>query len=229
MTVANASGEDRAELIEQSGEIVDQGGRLRGPRAMQTRRRLLDATVELLEEQKLRDLRVIDIARRVGTSAATFYQYFRGVDDVVLCLARAASDEMPGILQHIEGSWHGAKGREKAVQIVDAFIAYWDTHHAILRARNMASDEGDARFAELRSRTMLPVIEELAQAIRAHRTGGDTSPPSEVIHPHAAAAAMASILERLAAYHRELEVFGVTRADLVKSSAQILHRTVSGE
>jgi AcrR family transcriptional regulator len=204
--------------------IVDQGGRSLGPRAFQTRQRLLDATVQLLEEQKLRDLRVIDIARRVGTSAATFYQYFRDVDDVVLCLAGEASDEMPTILEEIEGSWRGAAGLEKATHIVDAFIAHWDAHHAVLRARNMASDEGDARFAALRSRTMLPVIEQLAAAIAAHR-----SELQAEIHPHAAAAAMASILERLAAYHRELEVFGVTRTDLVKSSAHILHRTVSGD
>ena len=40
---------------------------------------------------------------------------------------------------------------------------------------------------------------------------------------------MAAILERLAAYHNELEIFGVTREDLVESSAHILHRTVTGE
>jgi AcrR family transcriptional regulator len=206
------------------GEIVDHGGRSLGPRALQTRQRLLDATEKLLEEQKLRDLRVIDIARKVGTSTATFYQYFRGVDDVVLCLAAEASDEMPGILEEISGSWRGAQGLAKATKIVDAFIAHWDAHHAVLRVRNMASDEGDKRFAELRSRTMLPVIEELAASISAHREEGR----QDETHPHAAAAAMASILERLAAYHRELEIFGVTRADLVKSSAHILHRTVSG-
>jgi hypothetical protein len=40
---------------------------------------------------------------------------------------------------------------------------------------------------------------------------------------------MAAILERLAAYHRELEVFGVTREDLVETSAHILYRTMTGE
>jgi AcrR family transcriptional regulator len=210
---------------EVTSDIVDQNGRSLGPRALQTRQRLLDATVTLLEEQKVRDLRVTDIARKVGTSAATFYQYFAGVDDVVLCLAREASDEMPGILEDLAGSWRGEEGLAKATKVVDAFITHWDEHHAVLRARNMASDEGDARFGELRSRTMLPVIQELAVAIDAHRVSG----AEHEIHPHAAAAAMASILERLAAYHRELEVFGVTRSDLVKSSAHIIHHTVSGE
>ena len=204
--------------------IADPRGRTLGPRALQTRQRLLDATEKLLEEQKLRDLRVIDIARRMGTSAATFYQYFRGAGQAVLCLAEQVSEEMPGILEEITGSWHGEAGLDRARRIVDAFISHWDDHRAVLRVRNLASDEGDPRFQRLRSRTMTPVIQELARAIATHR--GEAEPRG---HAHAAAAAMASILERLAAYHRELEIFGVTRKDLVESSARILHRTVTGK
>ena len=205
-------------------EIVDQSGRSLGPRALQTRSRLLEATEKLLGEQKLRDLHVIDIARKVGTSAATFYQYFRDVDDVVLCLAEETSDEMPGMLELIAGSWHGPDGLQKARAIVEAFIDHWDEHRAVLRVRNLASDEGDPRFQALRARAMQPVLEELARVITDYRGGDDPQG-----HPHAAAAAMASILERLAAYHAELEVFGVTRNHLVESSAHILHRTVTGE
>jgi AcrR family transcriptional regulator len=184
----------------------------------------LAATEKLLGEQKLRDLRVIDIAREVGTSAATFYQYFRDVDDVVLCLAEETSDEMPGMLQLIAGSWRGEGGLQKARAIVEAFIDHWDAHRAVLRVRNLASDEGDERFQALRARTMQPVLQELARVITDHR--GVDDPQG---HPHAAAAAMASILERLAAYHAELEIFGVKREHLVESSAHILHRTVTGE
>ena len=44
----------------------------------------------------------------------------------------------------------------------------------------------------------------------------------------ASAAALASILERLAAYHKELEYFGVTRQQLVETCARILFQTVTG-
>ena len=207
-----------------SRDVADQSGRALGPRAQQTRSRLLEATEKLLSERKLRDLRVIDIAREVGTSAATFYQYFRDVDDVVLCLAEETSDEMPGMLELIAGSWRGEEGLRKARAIVKAFIDLWDEHHAVLRVRNLASDEGDERFQALRARTMQPVLQELARVITEHRGADDPQG-----HPHAAAAAMASILERLAAYRAELEVFGVQREHLVESSAHILHRTVTGE
>jgi AcrR family transcriptional regulator len=207
-----------------SGGVLDQSGRALGPRALETRSRLLEATEKLVGERKLRDLKVIDIARDVGTSAATFYQYFRDVDDIVLSLAEQASQEMPEILGLIDGSWSGEPGLQKARAIVEAFITHWDAHHAVLRVRNLASDEGDERFKALRARTMSPVLGHLARVIGEHR--GQDDPQG---HPHAAAAAMAAILERLAAYHNELEIFGVTREDLVESSAHILHRTVTGE
>ena len=71
---------------------VDQSGRALGPRAMSTRQRLLDATVELLDEQSVRDIAVVDIARKAGTSPATFYQYFKDVAEASLRLA-----ELPGL------------------------------------------------------------------------------------------------------------------------------------
>lgn len=203
--------------------VVDQSGRPLGPRAQQTRRRLLEATEKLLGETKLRDLRVIDIAREVGTSAATFYQYFRDVDDAVLCVAEQVSQEMPGMLERIAGSWKGEEGLAKAHAITEAFIDHWDAHQSVLRVRNHASDEGDKRFQQLRARTMTPVLLQLARVIEEHR-GEDPT----LGHPAAAAAAMAAILERLAAYHRELETLGVTREQLATSTAHILHRTVTG-
>ena len=75
----------------------------------------------------------------------------------------------------------------------------WDNHQAVLRVRNYASDEGDERFMQLRARTMSPVLLRLAKVVEDHR--GPDDPQGR---PAAAAAAMAAILERLAAYHREL-------------------------
>ncbi len=56
---------------------VDQSGRVLGQRALHTRQRLLDATVELLTHRSVRDISVVEIARKASTSPATFYQYFK--------------------------------------------------------------------------------------------------------------------------------------------------------
>src|SRR5437588_12986728 len=85
-------------------------GRPLGRRAQQTRRRLLDATGELLESHSIRELRVVEIARKVGTSPATFYQYFRSVDEAVLVLAEELADELSPLVQLLDRSLNGRGG-----------------------------------------------------------------------------------------------------------------------
>ena len=196
-----------------------------GPKALQTRERLLDATQTLLDHRSLRDLRVVEIARKVGTSPATFYPYFKDVEEAVLCLAEQAGEDVPAVLEMIEGPWEGDAGLQNARAIVDAFIRHWDENRAVLRVRNLASEEGDERFQRVRRRTLSPVVEALAARVTEAVAAGVVHAD---IHPYAAAAAMAAILERLAAYHTELEGFGMTRDDLVESCARILVQTLTG-
>ena len=204
---------------------MDPDGRALGPRATETRQRLLDATEELLGTRPLRDLRVIDVARRVGTSPATFYQYFQDLEDAVVHLAERAAEELPPIVAAIQQGFPADGGLERARGIVEAYIAHWDAHRAVLRVRNLASEEGDPRFRGVRRRVHGPVIEALAAEILRNQEAGRVA---REIHPVAAAAALAAILERLAAYHAELQTFGITREHLVETTARILVRTVAG-
>jgi AcrR family transcriptional regulator len=203
----------------------DQSGRELGPRALQTRQRLLDATAQLLAERSVRDVSVVDIARNAGTSPATFYQYFKDVSEATLRLAEQAADEMPEMLGIISGSWHGDDGLERARRLVDAFVRHWDEHRAVLLVRNLAADEGDRRFLRVRQKAMTPVLARLAEQVIAGQQSGRVD---AAIVPQAAAAALGAILERLAAYHRELEVVGVKREDLIETCARIVLLTVRG-
>jgi AcrR family transcriptional regulator len=200
-----------------------QGGRPLGPRALKTRARLLEITRELLAELPVRDVSVVEIARRAGTSPATFYQYFADVEEAVLELASNAAEEVPAILESLAADWRGAAGLVAARELVDAFVRHWDANHAALLFRNVAAEQGDRRFRRVRNRALRPVLMELARKIEAsHPAGG-----AEGMHPIAAAAALGSILERLAAYHQELEAVGVSRAELVETTARILHQVVN--
>jgi AcrR family transcriptional regulator len=204
---------------------VDSEGRELGPRATETRQRLLDATEELLGTRALRDLRVIDVARRVGTSPATFYQYFQDLEDAVVHLAERAADEVPPIVAAIQQGFSDAGGLARARSIVEAFIAHWAAHRAVLRVRNLASEEGDPRFIAVRRRVHGPVIEALAAEVARGQAAGRVAPE---VHPTTAAAALAAILERLAAHQTELQSFGVTRESLVETSARIVVQTMGG-
>jgi AcrR family transcriptional regulator len=206
-------------------KAVDQSGRTLGPRALQTRRHLLDATASLLAERSVREISVVEIARKAGTSPATFYQYFKDVPEAALRLAEEAAAEMPALVALIDRPWAGRQGLATARTLVDAFIRHWDAHRAVLRLRNLAAEEGDRRFQRARRVALTPVLDHLARRIAEFQHAGKVS---KEIHPYAAAAALASILERLAAYHTELEYFGATREHLVETCARILVQCVTG-
>jgi AcrR family transcriptional regulator len=217
----DAPGESSAEAAP-----LDQNGRVLGPRARETRNRLLQSTKDLLDSRSLRDLRVIDIARNVGSSPATFYQYFKDVEGAVLTLAERASAEMPAMADLLDSSWQGEEGLVRARGIVEGFIRHWDDHHAVLRVRNLASDEGDANFRAVRARSTGPVLRGIGRLIEESQSRGQVSRQED---PGAAAASMGAILERMAAYHVDLESAGVSRNALVETCARILHRVVTGE
>jgi len=212
-------------MPEAEGRTLDQSGRPLGPRALHTRQRLLDATGQLLEERSVRDISVVEIARKAGTSPATFYQYFKDVGEATLHLAEQAAEEMPTVLELIDGPWRGQRGLETARAIVEAFVRHWDSHRAVLLVRNLAADEGDRRFTKVRRQALAPVMDHLARKVAESQANGRIAAD---VHPYAAAAALASILERLSAYHREIEYFGATREHLVETCARILFQTVTG-
>jgi len=200
-------------------------GRPLGKRGAATRRRLLDATARLLESDGVRDLRVVDIAREVGTSPATFYQYFRDVEEAVLALTAEVGEELAPVDQLLRRSWTGAPGLDTAREMVDAFIRYWDEHRAVLRTRNLAAQEGDLRFRRVRNNSLRPITDHLASTVTDSQEAGRVSTE---ISPMAAAAALVALLERMAAFHRDLETLGITRADVVETTARIVHQTVTG-
>jgi AcrR family transcriptional regulator len=212
-------------MVSKGEAALDQNGRALGPRALKTRTALLQATEALLAQQSVRDLSVVDIARAAGTSPATFYQYFKDVGEATLRLAELAAEEMPAMLELIDRPWAGEGGLANARAIVEAFLRHWDAHRAVLLVRNLSADEGDRRFMRVRNQTLRPVLEHLAAQISDGQRAGRVDPK---LAPAAAAAALGAILERLAAYHRELETIGVGRAELVETCARILHQTVTG-
>jgi len=200
-------------------------GRELGRRGTETRRRLLDATAELLEHHGVRDLRVVEITRRVGTSPATFYQYFRDVPDAVLALAEEVGEDLAPVGELLEGAWSDDAGLDASRALVERFITYWDEHRAVLRTRNLAAQEGDERFRAVRIAALRPLLEGLASRIEVSQRAGRVA---RSLSAPAAAAALMAMLERMAAFHVDLEPLGASRADVVETTARIVFETVTG-
>lgn len=197
-------------------------GRFIGKRGSETRRRILETTATILESGGISELRVVDIARLVGCSPATFYQYFPDSSAAVLALAEEVGEETIPLGAALKVDWRGPGGLDAAGRLVDGFLRYWDAHRAVLRTRNLAAQEGDQRFREVRNRALRPLTEGLTLMISASVSGR-----ADELTPYAAAAALVAMLERMAEFHTDLEDYGVSREDVVRTTALIIHTTVT--
>lgn len=174
----------------------NQIGQKIGAKGQRTRGKLIDATLQLIETTSLRDVSVVDVARTAGTSAATFYVYFRDVPEVVL----AALDNVGGgpseLAAALRRPWSGPQAQAAALQFVEDYCAFWAAHRTIFRVRNLAAEEGDDRFYARRAEAMRPLLDVMTHNV-AQAIGSGALPAH--LSPVAVAGTAAMMLERLAA------------------------------
>lgn len=194
---------------------------------MVTRRRLLECTAEMLGTGSYRELKVVDIARQAGTSPATFYQYFADVESAVAALAEEMAAQGRRFADHVRAStWKGRRGYAAAEALVDEIIAFWDEHRSVLRVVDLATDEGDSRFANVRTRLLNDLNNALAEVIGEMRAGGRL--PGDV-DPQATAGVLVAMLAHVSAHRYGFEFWGVRTADLRRSMARITYWSVTGQ
>lgn len=180
----------------------------------------------MLTTTSYRDVKVIDIAREAGTSPATFYQYFADVEAAILVLA----EEMAQQGQHLtdiitDGSWTGSGALATSLDLVDAFLVFWDDHRPVLRVVDLATDEGDGRFQKIRVRLLNDITTALAEVTRQAQTAGRVP---KAIDPMAAAGILVSMLAHTAAHQYGFEFWGIRTAKLRESMARQVSWGVTG-
>ena len=160
----------------------------------------------MLRTTSYRDLKVIDIAREAGTSPATFYQYFADVEAAILVLAEQMSEDGAELVRIVkEGTWRGKAGYQTALQLCDAFFAFWDRHRPVLRVVDLATNEGDRRFRTIRVRLLNAVTVELARVTEGFQAEGRNLN----VDATADAGVMVTMLANVAAHHSGFEAWGI--------------------
>jgi len=208
-------------------------GRVPGQRGMATRQRLLEATVELVSSTPWRSVRVIDIARRAGTSPATFYQYFENVEQAIGVLAGDIVDKAAELADLFAGDWSEEGGFETALTVVEGVLDYWEDNRAVFRVIELATDEGNVHLQGIRVRALNAVTVGLAQAVARHSPAAGT--PSGMVtsspagsDPMAVAATLVTMIASIAAHRYGFEFWGIRTRDLVDSQARLLLWSVTG-
>ena len=193
------------------------GGRGISRRGRDTRQRLLDGTRDLLDESSYRAVRVVDIARAAGTSPATFYQYFPGVESAVLALAEALAEQGAAELRALVANhrWDRAGAPASSLALAEGFLDFWERNGALMTVIDHASLEGDQRFRQIRTRLLNGVTVAL-EAVAAASTNDDSR------EARAVAGVLTSMLSHVAAHRRGLEDWGIERRDLQATMARII-------
>ena len=201
-------------------------GRVPGRRGRATRQRLLECTRDMLTTTSYRDVKVIDIARDAGTSPATFYQYFADVEAAILVLGEEMAQQGEHLTTIItDGAWEGPGAFDTSLDLVDAFLAFWDDHRPVLRVMDLATDEGDGRFQKIRVRLLNDITNALAEVTRASQVAGGLP---RAIDPMAAAGILVSMLAHTAAHQYGFEFWGIRTAKLRESMARQVSWGVTG-
>ncbi|WAZ22394.1 TetR/AcrR family transcriptional regulator [Streptomyces cinnabarinus] len=210
-----------------TGQVRTVDGRVAGRRGQATRQKLLDCLSEMLSSSPYRDVKVIDVARKAGTSPATFYQYFPDVEGAVLEIAEQMATEGAGLTELLEGrSWVGKSGWQTAQELVDGFLEFWKKNDAILRVVDLGAAEGDKRFYKLRMKILNSVNNSLADAVAELQAKGKVD---KDVNPAAVAGSIVAMLAAVASHQKGFQTWGVKQAELKPNLALLVHLGVTGK
>ncbi|MEU0949032.1 TetR family transcriptional regulator [Streptomyces canus] len=202
-------------------------GRVAGRRGQATRQKLLDCLSEMLSSSPYRDVKVIDVARKAGTSPATFYQYFPDVEGAVLEVAEQMATEGGQLTQLLDGrSWVGKAGWQTAQELVDGFLEFWRKNDAILRVVDLGAAEGDKRFYKIRMKILNSVNNSLADAVAELQSKGRVD---KDVNPAAIAGSLVAMLAAVASHQKGFQTWGVKQAELKPNLALLVHLGVTGK
>lgn len=210
-----------------TGQVRTVDGRVAGRRGQATRQKLLDCLSEMLSSSPYRDVKVIDVARKAGTSPATFYQYFPDVEGAVLEIAEQMATEGAGLTELLEGrSWVGKAGWQTAQELVDGFLEFWRRNDAILRVVDLGAAEGDKRFYKIRMKILNSVNNSLADAVAELQAKGRVD---KDVNPAAVAGSIVAMLAAVASHQKGFQTWGVKQAELKPNLALLVHLGVTGK
>lgn len=210
-----------------TGQVRTVDGRVAGRRGQATRQKLLDCLSEMLSSSPYRDVKVIDVARKAGTSPATFYQYFPDVEGAVLEIAEQMATEGAGLTELLTGrSWVGKAGWQTAQELVDGFLEFWRRNDAILRVVDLGAAEGDKRFYKIRMKILNSVNNSLTDTVTELQAKGRVD---KDVNPAAMAGSLVAMLAAVASHQKGFQSWGVKQAELKPNLALLVHLGVTGK
>lgn len=198
-----------------------------GPRARETRQRILSCVSDMLTISSFRDLKVADVARRMGTSPGTFYHYFPDIETAVLALAEDMAGEGAYLRDLVKDhDWTIDGGQLAAEQLVNGFLDFWHKYGPLLGVLDLAALEGDRRFSTVRVHMLNAVTVALAD-VMDRLTQGRGGSERRPIPSLAVAGALVGMLAHNSAYQEGFRLWQINVEQLRAAMVDIVRASIN--
>lgn len=128
-----------------------------------TRRALLDAGLELLENQSLSSLGMREVTRVVGVAPTAFYRHFRDIGDLGVALVDEALGSLHAVVRAILAGEDGSDGRID--RTVGAIVEYVRSHRSHVLFISRERHGGVRAVREAIAGQLTRFVEEVAAAL----------------------------------------------------------------
>lgn len=139
-----------------------------------TRTRILEMTVQILEEQGGRGVRMGDIAKAAGISRQAVYLHFTSRAELLVAATRHL-DEVLDVNQRLAPSRAASNGIERLALYIEAWGSYIPEIYGVAKALLLVKDTDDAAAAAWNDR-MQAMRNGCRAAIEALHTDGSLTP-----------------------------------------------------
>lgn len=141
---------------------------------IETRTRILDATVRMLEEHGGRGVRMGDIAKAAGISRQAVYLHFASRAELLVAATRYL-DEVLDVDRRLAPSRAATSGTERLALYIDCWGHYIPEIYGVAKALLLAQDTDEAAAAAWNNR-MLAMRDGCRAAIEALHSDGNLAP-----------------------------------------------------
>lgn len=141
---------------------------------IETRTRILDATVRMLEEQGGRGVRMGDIAKQAGISRQAVYLHFASRTELLVAATRHL-DERLDVEGRLAPSRAATRGAERLARYIECWGNYIPDIYGVAKALLLAKDSDEAAAAAWEDR-MRAMREGCQAAVEALNKDGDLAP-----------------------------------------------------
>lgn len=158
-----------------NGSARNNRGQSLGTKGDQTRQRILDAAITLLERKHLWEIRASDIAGEAKIAQSSFYTYFNSIEEVIIACARRMKGDQSCMAAQSPLCWEGEDGFQHARRLIKNAIEMWRRNAPLMRVILMLADEQNDAFVELLREIHHPIATTFIKEIERRQARGEIS------------------------------------------------------